>query len=273
MRGEFVDLDGVRLYYYAAGSRGSGEPVVFLHGFATSGHLWSDVVSLMPQGHRLVVVDLLGFGRSDPPAGRALTLRGHAARIVALLDALSIRQACIVGHGVGGGVAQAMAVEWPERVSRIALVNSVASSGWLTRNALIAHALLPLLRLLPSPWLVSLVRTELERGYRDPARAAHSLDRYTRPFTGDHGREALVQHVAALDAGETAAVASRLAGVRCPAAIIWGADDPFFGMACARRLASALPMSRLTEVADARHFTPEDAPRAVADAIAELLAR
>ena len=246
---------------------------MFLHGFATSGHLWSEVVSLMPPGHRLVVVDLLGFGRSDPPAGRPLTLRAHAQRIVALLDALSIRQACLVGHGLGGGIAQAVAEEWPERVSRLALVNSVAPSAWLTRNTLIARALLPLLRRLPSPWLVSLVRTELERGYRDPARATHSLDRYTRPFAGDAGREALVQHVAALDAGETASVASRLGQVQCPSAVVWGTGDPFFGMACGRRIAASLPMSRMTEVSEARHFTPEDAPRAVADAIAELLTR
>ena len=90
VRGEFIDLDGARLYYYAAGTRGAGEPVVFLHGFPTSGHLWSDVIPLMPAGHRLVVLDLLGYGRSDPPDGRPLTLRAHAERVVALLDALGI---------------------------------------------------------------------------------------------------------------------------------------------------------------------------------------
>jgi haloalkane dehalogenase len=60
MRGEFVDLSGARLYYYAAGSRGSGEPVVFIHGFPTSSHLWADVIPLMPTGHRRVLLDLLG---------------------------------------------------------------------------------------------------------------------------------------------------------------------------------------------------------------------
>ena len=48
MRGEFLDLGGARLYYYAAGTRGAGDPVVFLHGFPTSSHLWRDVVPLVP---------------------------------------------------------------------------------------------------------------------------------------------------------------------------------------------------------------------------------
>src|SRR5687768_16824667 len=134
MRGEFIDVGGARLYYYAAGSRGSGEPVVFLHGFPTSSHLWGEVVRLMPAGHRLVVVDLLGYGRSDRPAGRDVTIRGHAERVVALMDALGINYACVAGHDVGGGVAQAIAIRWPARVSRLCLVDSVAFDAWPTRE-------------------------------------------------------------------------------------------------------------------------------------------
>src|SRR5437867_269918 len=117
MRGEFVDLAGARLYYYAAGTRGAGGPIVLLHGFPTSGHMWSEVVPLLPPGHRVVVVDLLGYGRSDRPLGRAVSISAHAGRIVALLDALGIQRACIAAHGLGGGVAQWIAVHAPERVS------------------------------------------------------------------------------------------------------------------------------------------------------------
>jgi pimeloyl-ACP methyl ester carboxylesterase len=95
VRGEFLDLGGVRLYYYAAGSRGAGEPIVLVHGFPTSGHLWSDVVPLLPEGHRVVVLDLLGFGRSDPPRGHAVDIRAHAERLVAVLDHLGINYACV----------------------------------------------------------------------------------------------------------------------------------------------------------------------------------
>src|SRR5689334_22854738 len=110
MRGEFVDLGGARLYYYAAGTRGAGEPIVFLHGFPTSSHLWSDVVPLVPAGHRVVVLDLLGYGRSDRPLGRPVSIRAHAERVVELLDILGISYACFVGHDVGGGIAQWLAV-------------------------------------------------------------------------------------------------------------------------------------------------------------------
>ena len=273
MRGEFVDLDGARLYYYAAGTRGAGEPVVFLHGFPTSGHLWTDVIPLMPAGHRLVVLDLLGYGRSDPPHGRPLTLRAHADRVVALLDALGIAEACIVGHDLGGGVAQAIAIHAPARVSRLALVDSVAFTGWPTRDVRLARALLRLTGRVPPRWVLAVLRADLERGYIDPSRAVHSIDRFIRPFTSDDGRATFMQHLRALDARETRGMAPRLGEISIPTAVVWGANDPFLGIGMAKRLAAAVPGSTLHVVPGVRHFTPEDAPRPVADAISALLQR
>jgi pimeloyl-ACP methyl ester carboxylesterase len=273
VRGEFVDLNGARLYYYAAGSRGAGEPVVFLHGFATSGHLWSDVVSLMPSGHRLVVLDLLGFGRSDPPGARPLSLHAHAERVVALLDVLGVSSACVVGHGLGGGIAQSLAVHWPSRVARLALLGSIAFGGWTSRDIVLARVTLPITRRLPPPWLLSMVRTELERGYDDAARATHSIDKYLRPFATPDGRTSLVRHIRALDSRETAALGARLAEIACPTAIQWGAQDPLLQVSLGRRLAGAIPGATLDVVPGARHFLPEEAPRQVADWLTALLAR
>jgi pimeloyl-ACP methyl ester carboxylesterase len=273
VRGEFVDLDGARLYYYAAGTRGAGEPVVFVHGFATSGHVWSDVVALMPAGHRLIVLDLLGYGRSDPPASRPLSLRAHAERVVALLDALGVAAACVVGHGVGGGVAQSLALHWPARVSRLALVSSIGFGGWATRDVVLARATLPLTKHLPPAWLLSMVRTELERGYGDPSRTGHSIDKYLRPFATDEGRNALVRHIRALDPRETAALAPRLHEIARPAAVVWGAQDPLLPASLGRRLADAIPGASFDVVPGARHFLPEEAPRQVADVLAALLSR
>jgi pimeloyl-ACP methyl ester carboxylesterase len=272
VRGEFVDVHGARLYYYAAGTRGAGEPVVFLHGFPTSGHLWSDVVAQMPAGHRLVVVDLLGYGRSDPPGGRSLTLHAHAERVVGLLDALGIASACIVGHDVGGGVAQSLATYWPTRVSRLALIDSVAFSGWPTRDVRIARFFLPLVRHLPTNGLLPIVRAGLERGYYDTAHATHSIDKYQRPFNSDEGRKVFLDHLAALDARETEALGARLGEIAVPTAVIWGSHDPFLSMSLGKRLVGAIPNATIDVLSGARHFTPEEEPREVTEILERLLA-
>lgn len=273
MRGEFVDVGGVRLYYFAAGTRGDGEPIVFLHGFPTSSHLWNGVVPLVPKGHRVVVVDLLGYGRSDPPNAHGLSIRAHGERVLALLDALRINYACVVGHDLGGGIAQWLAVRYPARVSRLALIDSVAFDAWPGREVKVARATMPLTRFLPATWLLSVLRADLLRGFVASERGTHSIDQYVRPFLSEHGRDVLVAHLAALDSEETHALAARLKDIVCPTSIIWGAEDPFLPRTIASQLADAIPGATLDVIPEVRHFTPEEAPERVAAAVASLLLR
>lgn len=273
MRGEFLDVGGVRLYYYAAGQRGGGDPVVLLHGFPTSSHLWAGVVPLLPEGHRAVVLDLLGFGRSDRPNGHPVTLLAHAERVIALLDALHIERAGVVGHDVGGAVAQLLAIRWPTRVSHLGLVDSAAFTDWPVRELRLARAMAPLTRHLPPEWLLSLLRRELARGYVDHERAIHSVEMYTRPFASPEGREVFVQHLNELESSDTQALVPRYKNIVAPTAIVWGGDDPFLPAAVGQRLHAAIPGSTLHVLPDVRHFVPEEAPQSVADVITDLLMR
>lgn len=273
MRGEFVDVAGARLYYYAAGTRGAGEPIVFVHGFPTSSYLWHETVRHIPAGHRVVVLDLLGFGRSDRPMGRALTLQAHAERVVALLDELRISQCTVVGHDIGGGIAQLLALRWPARISRLCVIDTVAFDGWPTRAVRAARATLPLARRLPASVLLSAVRTELLRGYASHDVATHSVERYLKPFGKPEGRDALVEHLLSLDAAETIAIAPSLSTLAQPTAIVWGEDDPFLPVELGRRLHAALPHATLDVVSGGRHFLPEEHPERMASVLADLLAR
>jgi pimeloyl-ACP methyl ester carboxylesterase len=235
--------------------------------------LWNDVVPLVPTGHRVVVVDLLGYGRSDRPLGRPVSIRGHADRMIELLDNLGINYACVVGHDIGGGIAQSMAVRYPQRVSRLLLVNSVAFAEWPTRDVKLARAMLPLTRHLPATWLLSILRTDLLRGYQDHDRGARSIELYVRPFASMEGRDAFMEHLLALDSSETAALAPRLKDLVAKTAIVWGRQDPFLPLALATRLQQAIPGATLDVVPNGSHFTPEDAPARIGDAIAALLSR
>lgn len=273
MRGEFVDVGGTRLYYYAAGSRGAGEPIVLIHGFPTSSHLWRDVVPLLPSGRRVVVLDLLGYGRSDRPMEHDLSIRGHAERVIALLDALRIQYAAIVGHDMGGGIAQYLAVRHPTRVERLCLIDSVAFDEWPTRQIKMAKATLPLTRLLPTTWILSALRSEMERGYAEEARGARSIDIYIRPFCSPEGRDVLVEHLEALDPEETVALGPRLGEIMAPTAVITGAHDPFLASHVARQLHEAIPRSTLDVIPDVRHFTPEESPDAISTIMEQWLTR
>jgi pimeloyl-ACP methyl ester carboxylesterase len=273
MRGEFLDLSGARIYYYAAGTRGAGVPVVLIHGFPTSSHLWSELVPLLPPGHRIVVLDLLGFGRSDPPYEADLSLAGHAGRLIEVFNVLGIAKACVVGHGLGGGIAQSAATRYPDRVSHLGLLNTIALDGWMSMKIKLARVFAPLTRHLPASIIMSEVRNALLGGYSDRDIGNRSLDMYLRPFATKEGRDALVRHLLALDARETVAIAERLRDMDVPAAVIWGGRDPVLPPLVGERLHQAIRGSSFLCIDGARHFTPEEAPHPVADALAALLER
>ncbi|MBX3173840.1 MAG: alpha/beta hydrolase [Gemmatimonadaceae bacterium] len=271
MRGEFVDVGAGRLYYYAAGTRGSGLPVVLLHGFPMSSRLWSHVVRDFPPGHRLVVADLPGFGRSDAPLSAAAGCSDHAELLSALLDDLTIDRAIIVGHGLGGGVAQAFAVQWPERVAGLGLVSSAAFGQRPRRMARMARALGPLARITPPALLAGLVHGSVARGFADPARSHLVLDSCLRQFTSPSGRDALIRHLAAIRHCDTGPWSARLAELRVPAVVVWGESDPFYPVALGERLQAVLRGSTLHVLPGASHFVPEDSPDALLRALAPLL--
>lgn len=273
MRGEFVDIGAQRLYYYAAGTRGVGALVVFLHGFPMSSRLWHHVVRDFPTGHRMVICDLPGFGRSDPSPTPRTSCEAHADAIVHLLDDLQITSAAIVGHGLGGGVAQALALRVAERVSHLALVSSAAFGVRPARMARFARFLGPLAKQTPPTVLAGLVHGSMARGFAHADRSRLALDACLQPFTTPSGRDALAAHLAALSHCDTSASGTNLGMLSMPTAIIWGRDDPFYPVSLGERLAAAIPDATFDVIDGASHFVPEDTPDQLIRALSRLLVR
>ena len=276
MRGEFVDVGGTRLYYYAAGSRGGGDPVIFLHGFPGSSHVWRLLTPLMPEGRRLVVVDLMGCGRSDGPGGQFAqsgTLAEHAELVRRLMDDLNLPRAAMVGHALGAVVAQSIAVDHPPRVSALALLSSPAFDAWPRTLARLARTVRPMARILGAPILASFVHGSAIRGYADRPEGRRSLDHSLRAYPSRLGLPSLLCHLAAMcDPGITA-LGHRLGALDVPTAVVCGANDPFLAPSVGERLRSAIPNATLEIIPGARHFVAEDAPEQCARAVTELLKR
>jgi pimeloyl-ACP methyl ester carboxylesterase len=119
-----IELDGVELRVLLEGE-GDGVPVLLLHGFPDSAHLWEhQIAALAAAGHRVIAPDLRGFGESDRPEGvEAYRMRALVGDVVGLLEALDVERAALVGHDWGAALAWATALGVPDRVERLVAIS------------------------------------------------------------------------------------------------------------------------------------------------------
>jgi pimeloyl-ACP methyl ester carboxylesterase len=120
-----VKVDGYRMHYLATGPA-SGPPVVLIHGLGGRAEDWWNVAPVLAKaGFRVYMPDLLGFGRSQQPADFSYSVQDQAAVIVDFMGTLGIKQTDLAGWSMGGWIAQLIASEHPERVSRLIIIDSV----------------------------------------------------------------------------------------------------------------------------------------------------
>ncbi|XXF78310.1 alpha/beta hydrolase [Myxococcaceae bacterium GXIMD 01537] len=249
---------------------GQGHPVVLLHGIPTWGFLWSGLAPALAHTHRVLVPDLLGYGFSDKRDCFERSVPRQAEALDAWLGELGVVDAVVVGHDVGGGVAQWLALRSPRRVGRLCLVDSICYDAWPGEVMLqLAHP--GVARRLP----VSLAQRALRRAVRRVLFAQRPpeglVEGLLAPYATEVGLTSLVRCAVALDTNATQEVAPRLKHLAVPTRVVWGAEDGALSVRFGERLAWDIPGARLVRVPDASHCVMWDAPHAVAEVLYALL--
>jgi pimeloyl-ACP methyl ester carboxylesterase len=267
--GDFVRVGGQLVH---AEQSGEGEPVVLLHGFGASTYSWRQVIPALARGHRVVAIDLNGFGYTQRPRSReSYTREGQAKLVLDTLDALGIARAHVVGHSYGGGITLYLAARHPERFRSMVLVDSSAPTYANDRRSRTA-ALRPLdafyvravairpeairKALLRSFWDDSKVTPELVRAY---------ADRVAVEGVGD----AFYGLTAPVPPGEPV----ELEKIAVPTLVVWGDHDELIAPAAGRQAAARLPHSDFVLIKDCGHLPMEEQPEALLGAVLPFLER
>lgn len=285
----FFETDGARIH---ARIGGNGPPLVLIHGFPQTGAEWHRIAPALAKHFTLIIPDLRGYGLSSAPKGDAklYAKRVMGADILALLDQLNYREPVrIVGHDRGARVTYRLALDHPNRVQRIALIDIAPTlCMWEGMNATSAMKVYHWMFLAqPYPLPEKLIAAD-PGFYVEHTIASWTGSRSLKPYDAramDHYRANLLRadytHAACQDyrAGQTHDLdhdrAARDAGqtIQCPTYILWGnAGIPAAGGPLKQWRETFAPQAEGSAL-DCGHFTPEEDPDGTLAALLPFLTR
>ena len=258
----FLDADGVLLHVRCdePTSPAAGEtspPLLFLHSLGTELRIWDAVVAHLP-GFRRARFDLRGHGLSDAPAGdyALATLAADALRV---LDHVGAERAVLVGVSIGGQVAMQVALDAPERVAGLVLLDTAARirdrDAWEARRDEVRNG-----------GLASGADAVVGRWW--PA-SSHAVER--RGYRNLLLRTPVAGYLGACAALRDADLRPRTSDVTAPALVLCGAEDTATPPALVQALAASLPDARYVEIAGAGHLPCLDRPAEVAAHVASFM--
>ena len=125
----------VAVAYVEHNPQAAGQPIVFIHGLGSYLKFWRPQIDeFARKGHRVVALDLMGFGKSDKPAGFPYTMPAQAEVVRALVQHLGLQKPVLVGHSMGGQTALAYAIRWPDEVGGLVLTAPAGFEAFSARE-------------------------------------------------------------------------------------------------------------------------------------------
>lgn len=253
---------------------GVGEPIVLVHGVLANSLLWTDVAEQLAKDFRVIAPDLpLGSHIKPLNAGADLTPPGLAKLLADFIAELSLEGVTLVGNDTGGALCQLAAVHHGERVARLVLTPCDAY------EAFPPPAFVPLMALGRIPGAIWAIGNSMRPRFAQRLPIAYGwlskqpiddvvMKSFLRPIQTDRRiRRELAAVMRGVDKRHTLEVAKQFPAFEKPVLIAWAADDHFFKLSTAERLAGDFPNARLELIEDSLTFVSIDQPRRLAELI------
>jgi pimeloyl-ACP methyl ester carboxylesterase len=253
---EYVTVNGYKMHYLVGGS---GRPLLLVHGLGSRGSDWANLIpQLIDGGHRVYALDLLGYGYSAQPRDAGYSISDQAAMVEGFLDSQHLQQVDMAGWSMGGWIAMRVALQQPERIRRLVLLDSAGLRFKLgfdpsifqpaspTDLAALEELLVPHPRPLPRFLAMAMLRK------------------------GDHVGWVVHRSVQSMLTGEDL-VDGKLGALTMPVLIGWGEQDRLIPLSVAYKLHQEILQSELDVYADCGHLAPGQCVSQVGPSVVDFL--
>lgn len=272
-----VEVSAGRVHVHEAGT---GEPLLFVHGFGVNSELWRQTATALAASHRCILPELPFGSHTDAlDPGADLSPPGAADLLAELIAALGLDGATVIANDSGGAITQIMLSRDPSRVGRVVLTNCDCLEVFPP------SPFKQLAKVMSLPVLGSVIvqgmrfefnrRSPLAYGALTKRRlSSELLDSWVRPQIEDRAvRRDAAKFFGGMDPQHTLAAAERLGELEMPVLLAWAEEDRYFTIELAERLAARFADAELVRIPDALTFVSLDQPVLLAEAVADFVAR
>jgi cis-3-alkyl-4-acyloxetan-2-one decarboxylase len=270
-----VEIDGTPINYVDLGSPGLHEPVVLVHGLGGQWQNWLENIPRLAQERRVLALDLPGHGLTPTPADGEISISGYGRCVDAFCEQLGLGKVALVGNSMGGFVSAEVAIQFPERVSRLVLVSA---AGISSADAL--HA--PILTIGRLAFAIATNTAARDRALASRPITRHAslafVARHPRLLKADLAYEGFFKGAGkpgfndALRACLDYDFRERIPDVKVPTLIVWGEKDSIIPVRDANEFERLISDSRKVVMKDTGHIPMAERPQAFNDVLVDFLA-
>ncbi|ARD45704.1 alpha/beta hydrolase [Colwellia sp. PAMC 21821] len=268
---KFLNVAGMNIHYRDEGPKSDKAPIVLIHGTSASLHTWDGWVEELKAQRRVIRFDLPAFGLTGPDPQNNYTIEHYAEVVIAVLDKLKVDNSVLAGNSLGGYIAWATAVFYPDRVSKLILVDasgypydpeSVPLAFKLSQNPIAS-------RLLKNVLPKSLVEKSIKNVYGNPDLVTEELvNRYYELSLREGNRSALK---ARFEQTLPGALIEKIHTINVPTLLIWGRKDRLIPLKFGKQFEQEIVNSELIVFDDLGHVPHEENPQATVSAVLKFL--
>ena len=256
---KFIEIDGMQVHYR---DEGKGFPIVLVHGTAASLHTWDAWTTELTKNYRVIRMDLPAFGLTGPNKSGDYSIENYTKFLHQFLSKINVQKFYLAGNSLGGNIAWNYAAEYPEKVSKLILIDASGLPTKKEQPAIFKMAKTPVLNslfLYLTPKFF--IEKNIKEVYADDSKITDELImRYHKMALRTGNRQAFIDRAKTdfkLDSNENS---EKLQSILTPTLLIWGAKDTWIPLDNGRRMNSLLPNATLYIIENSGHVPMEENP-------------
>ena len=265
----------VKLFYE---TKGSGAPILLIHGFGASTFTWRRIAPTLAENHKVIAVDLKGFGQSDKPLDEHYSIFDQAKLIKQLIVEKDLKNLVLIGHSYGGGISLMLALDEDPRlegrIAKLVLLDTIA----YPQNIPVAFKMMDMpvvshlgVRMVPPEMQA---RVALKLAYFDDTKIGdEDVEMYAAPLRTTAGKHAVIHSARQIVPQGLEEISKRYPTIKQPTLIAWCDNDRIVPLDIGLELRRNMPTSRLEIIERCGHMPQEEQPGATLKLIQDFLGR